>query len=317
LNRGRGPSQVHALTIYFKYAEVNHESVRATVTVMDVKITNIYNNEVLPGKDLKSGHGECFHVAIGDKQILLDTGWKGGKLLHNMNRLGVDANYIDKLVLSHGHRDHTGGLKSFLKARTTQKPLHIIAHPSAMEPKSAKIFVFHISLGFPKLSRELTKKAEFHLIKDSLKVVPNLATTGEIPIAERLEKPGIVTGAFHKVNGRREWDPVIDDLSMILKTREGLVLVTGCCHAGLLNTCARATRLSNDRIIAVLGGTHMLEYSQEDVDHVGDVLEKVYGTPKLYLNHCTGKEAIGRLRGRFGSEVVHDCHVGTEVVFKA
>ncbi len=283
---------------------------------MDVKITNIYNNEVLPGKDLKSGHGECFHIAIGDKQVLLDAGWKGRKLTHNMKRLGIDADDIEKLVLSHGHRDHTGGLKSFLKMRTARKPVQIIAHPSALEPKSAKIFVFHISMGLPKLSKELTEKTEFRLTKDSVEVLPNLATTGEIPIAERLEKPGIVTSAFHKVNGRREWDPVIDDLSLVLQAKDGLVLVTGCCHAGLLNTCARATQLFNHRISAILGGNHMLEYSQEDVDHVGGVLEKRYGTPELYLNHCTGKKAIERLRSRFGTEVVHDCHVGTEVVFK-
>ena len=283
--------------------------------LLDVKIKNIYNNEALPGKDLQSGHGECFHITIGDKQILLDVGWKGGKLVHNKKRLGIDVNLIDKLVLSHGHRDHTGGLKSFLKMRTAQKPLQAIAHPSAIEPKSKKMLVFHISMGLPKINKKLIKKVEFHLIKDSIEVLPNLATTGEIPIAERLEKPGIVTGAFHKVNGRREWDPVIDDLSLILQSKDGLVLVTGCCHAGLLNTCAHATRLFNRRITAILGGTHMLEYSQEDVDHVGEVLEKMYQTPKLYLNHCTGKDAIERLRGKFGSEVVHDCLVGTEVTF--
>jgi 7,8-dihydropterin-6-yl-methyl-4-(beta-D-ribofuranosyl)aminobenzene 5'-phosphate synthase len=283
---------------------------------MDVKITNIYNNEVLPGKGLKSGHGECFHIAMGEKQALLDTGLSGRKLMHNVKRLGVNVDDIDKLVFSHGHMDHTGGLKSFLKSRTAQKPVQIVAHPSAMEPKSVKRFVFHISMGLPKLSRELSKRAEFHLTKDSVEVLPSLVTTGEIPISERLEKPGIVSGAFHKVNGRREWDPVIDDLSLILQTKDGLVLLTGCCHAGLLNTCARAARLFNHRIIAILGGTHMLEYSQQDVDHVGDVLEKVYGTPQLYLNHCTGKEAIERLRGRFGLEVVHDCFVGTEMVFK-
>jgi 7,8-dihydropterin-6-yl-methyl-4-(beta-D-ribofuranosyl)aminobenzene 5'-phosphate synthase len=283
---------------------------------MDVKITNIYNNEVLPGKGLRSGHGESFHIAMGDKQAFLDTGWKGKKLMHNMKKLGVNADDIDKLVLSHGHMDHTGGLKSFLKARRNQEPVQIVAHPSAMEPKSAKRFLFHISMGLPKLSKGLSKRAEFHLTKDSVEVLPNLATTGEIPIAERLEKPGIVTAAFHKVNGRREWDPVLDDLSLILQAKDGLVLMTGCCHAGLLNTCAHAKRLFNHRIIAILGGTHMLEYSQQDVDHVGDVLEKTYGTPKLYLNHCTGKEAMERLRARFGPEVVHDCFVGTEVVFK-
>jgi 7,8-dihydropterin-6-yl-methyl-4-(beta-D-ribofuranosyl)aminobenzene 5'-phosphate synthase len=116
---------------------------------MDVKITNVYNNEVLPEKGLKSGHGECFHFAMGGKQVLLDAGWKGKKLMHNMKKLGIDTDDIEKLVLSHGHVDHTGGLKSFLEARKAQEPLQIIAHPSAMEPKSMKIFVFHIPLGLP------------------------------------------------------------------------------------------------------------------------------------------------------------------------
>ena len=122
--------------------------------------------------------------------------------------------------------------------------------------------------------------------------------------------------AFHKVDGQWEWDPVIDDLSLVLQTEEGLVLITGCCHAGLLNTCARATQLFNDKIKAVIGGTHMLEYSEEDIGHVGGILEKVYGTPELYLNHCTGKRAIEQLRRKFGPEVVRDCHVGTELFFK-
>jgi 7,8-dihydropterin-6-yl-methyl-4-(beta-D-ribofuranosyl)aminobenzene 5'-phosphate synthase len=283
---------------------------------MDVKIINVYNNEALPARGLKKGHGESFHITIGDKEVLLDVGWKGGRLMHNMKKLGIDPDDIDRLVLSHGHRDHTGGLQEFLKARTVTEPVQVIAHPNALEPKSAKILLFHISIGLPRLSRELTEKAKFHLTKDSAEVLPNLTTTGEIPIAERLEKPGIVTGAFHKVDGQRKWDPIIDDLSLILQTKDGLVLITGCCHAGLLNTCARATQLFNRQIKAILGGTHMLEYSDEDVEHVGEILEKVYGTPELYLNHCTGKKAVERLRRRFGSEIVHDCHVGTEIVFK-
>lgn len=76
------------------------------------------------------------------------------------------------------------------------------------------------------------------------------------------------------------------------------------------------TQLFKQRIIVILGGTHMLEYTQEDIDHVGEVMEKAYGNPELYLNHCTGKRAIERLRSRFGSETVHDCRVGTELIFK-
>jgi 7,8-dihydropterin-6-yl-methyl-4-(beta-D-ribofuranosyl)aminobenzene 5'-phosphate synthase len=283
---------------------------------MDVKIVNVYNNEALPTKGLKSGHGESFHITIGDKQVLFDVGWKGKRLMHNVKTLGIDVDGIDTLVFSHGHRDHTGGLKSFLKARTTGTQIPIYAHPNALEPKQGRKWIFHIPMGLPKLNKELAEKAQFKLAKTPVEVLPKLFTTGEIPIEERLEKPGIVKVAFHEVGGQWKWDPVIDDLSLILQTRDGLVLITGCCHAGLLNTCAKATQLFNNKIKAILGGTHMLEYSEEDIEHVGEVLEKVYGTPELYLNHCTGKKAIERLRSRFGSEIVRDCHVGTEIVFK-
>jgi 7,8-dihydropterin-6-yl-methyl-4-(beta-D-ribofuranosyl)aminobenzene 5'-phosphate synthase len=146
--------------------------------------------------------------------------------------------------------------------------------------------------------------------------LPGLFTSGEIPAAERPEKLGVASQAFHKVDGHREWDPVIDDLSLILQAKEGLVIVNGCCHAGLLNTCARATKLFSKKIKAIIGGTHMVEYSTEDVKHVGDDLENMYGTPELYLNHCTGKEAIEQLRTRFGSAIVHDCFAGSELTFE-
>jgi 7,8-dihydropterin-6-yl-methyl-4-(beta-D-ribofuranosyl)aminobenzene 5'-phosphate synthase len=284
---------------------------------MDVKILNVYNDEALQGKGFKPGHGESFHITAGDEEVLFDVGWKGRKLMHNIDRLGIKIDKISKLVLSHGHRDHTGGMKAFLKARTVSAPLQVIAHPAALEPKSSKMLLFHVPMGLPNLNERLMEKLEFHLTKEPIEVIPKLSTTGEVSLTERTEKPGIVTGMFHKVDGKREWDPVIDDLSLTLQTKDGLVVITGCCHAGLLNTCAKATRLLNDKIKAILGGTHMLEYSKEDVDHVGTVLENLYGTPELYLNHCTGKKAIQQLRNRFGPEVVHDCHVGTEVVFQS
>lgn len=283
---------------------------------MVAKIVNVYNNEALHAKNFKSGHGVSFHITVDNKDVLFDAGWKGNKLMHNIRMLGINVDNIGKLVLSHGHRDHTGGLVSFLRTRTASTPLPVIAHPAALEPKSAKISIFNIPIGLPKLGSKLARTVEFQLTKSPVEILPKLFTTGEIPVAERPEKPGIVSKAFHKVDGRREWDPIIDDLSLVLQTRDGLVVVTGCCHAGLLNTCAKATRLFGQKIKTIVGGTHMLEYSKEDVKHVGDVLENLYGTPDLYLNHCTGKKAIEQLKNRFGSTVVHDCFVGTELAFE-
>lgn len=282
---------------------------------MDARIINVYNNEALPGKDLKSGHGESFHITIGDMQILFDVGWKGRKLMYNAKLLGINADDIDVMVLSHGHRDHTGGLKSFLKARTVGTQMPIYAHPNALEPKMGRKWIFRIPMGL-QIDPKLAERIQFKLAKKPAEVSPALFTTGEIALKERLEKPGIAKAVFHKVDGQWKWDPVIDDLSLVLQTKEGLILITGCCHAGLLNTCARALQLFNNKIKAIIGGTHMLEYSEEDISHVGEILEKVYGTPELYLNHCTGKIAIEQLRRRFGPEIVHDCHVGTELFFE-
>lgn len=282
---------------------------------MDAKIVNVYNDRVLVNKGLKGGWGNCFHITVGEREVFFDVGYKGGTLMHNVYALGIDVERIEKVVLSHGHRDHTGGLAAFLEARTSAEPLPVVAHPDVTEPKSLRILIFHFPMGLPKLSQKLLKRTSFQLTKDRVEILPKLYTTGEIPIAERIEKPGIVSRAFHRVDGRREWDPVIDDLSLVLEAKDGLVVLTGCCHAGLLNACARVTRLFKRRIGAIVGGTHMLEYSKEDVDHVGDVLES-YGTPELFLNHCTGKGAVEQLRTRFGSSVVHDCFAGSELTFE-
>lgn len=283
---------------------------------MNAKITNIYNDKILPKRGLKGGRGECFHITVGDKAALLDTGYKGNMLMRNIHALRLNVDEIDKVVLSHGHRDHTGGLASLLEARTVTAPLPIIAHPDALEPRSLKILLVHIPMGMPKPSKKLADRMDFQLTKNPVEVFQKLSTTGEIPIPERYEKQGIARRVFRKVDGRREWDPVIDDISLVLHAKDGLVILTGCCHAGLLNICTKATELFKRKIKAIIGGTHMIEYSKEEIKRVADLLENTYGTPELYLNHCTGEKAIEQLRTKFGSDMVHDCFVGSELVFE-
>lgn len=288
---------------------------REMKSLMDVKITNIYNNDALPGKGLQSGHGQSFYIEYEKEKILFDIGWKGKRFLNNINHLGISPNQIKKIVFSHGHMDHTGGLPAFLKAKTVNEPIGIIAHPSVTEPKAVKIFGLRLlSASFPKLDKKLEERIKFNFVREPFKVTTKLSTTGEI--RDRSEKDGTSKKIVHKVNGKWERDVLFDDLSLILETKDGLVLICGCCHAGLLNTCAYVAKLFNKNIIAILGGTHMLEFSKEEVEHVGDVLEKAYGSPMLYLNHCTGKKTISQLKARFGSEIVRPCLVGTELTFE-
>ncbi|QEE16089.1 MBL fold metallo-hydrolase [Promethearchaeum syntrophicum] len=281
------------------------------VRVMDVKITNIYSNVGQPEKNLKGDHGNSFLIEFGSEKILFDLGWKGDILLHNLNELKINADEISKIIFSHGHMDHTKALPAFLKLRDPGKKITIIGHPRIMEKKKAKMFGLRlIKIGFPKLSKIMKSMINFQFSKEPIKINEFLTFTGEI--SERPDKDGTHKRMLHNNNGVWESDPLLDDASLVLETRDGLVIIGGCMHTGILNTCRFVHNLFNGKkIIAIIGGTHMVGFNEEEVEYVAKELEEKYGTPKLHLNHCTGEKAIKQLNGIFGSEIVLPCLVGT------
>ncbi|MCK5218373.1 MBL fold metallo-hydrolase, partial [bacterium] len=143
---------------------------------MNIKIVNVYNDKALPHKGFQAGAGESFHISIGNQQVLFDVGWQGAKLMHNLRKLKINPDKIDKLVLSHSHFDHTGGLPAFLNARTALTPIPLIAHPAVLEPNFVNILGVPIPVGFPALSKDLRKKVEFKLTKHPVEVLPKLFT---------------------------------------------------------------------------------------------------------------------------------------------
>ena len=251
---------------------------------------------------------------------MFDVGLNGRDLLHNMARLNINPGEIEWLVLSHGHYDHTYGLKEFLKVLSGDKKIKVILHPGALEPKKAKIKLLNlltikVSIGFPKLAKTLARRMELITTKEPYFITPWLCTTGEI--SKRSEKDGTAERMVHKVDGKWVKDPLLDDQSLVIHTDNGLVVVCGCCHAGVLNTLSHVKNLFPERTIhAVVGGTHMLNFFDEALKHVGDVLEDKYNTPYLYLNHCTGQHVIDYFKERFGADKVKLCFVGTEIKFK-
>ena len=101
----------------------------------------------------------------------------------------------------------------------------------------------------------------------------------------------------------------------MMETQEGLVVVCGCCHAGLLNTLAHVRRAFQRPFAAVIGGTHLADAGEAYLHHVAGVLREVYGSPRLYLNHCTGERAYVALANAFG-ERVKPCPAGTTLTFE-
>ena len=282
-----------------------------------VVITNVYNNTALPNRGFKIGHGQSFFIETPEMNILFETGLKGKDLLHNMTLLGLDWNSISYLVLSHGHYDHTYGLPELLRNWNTSQKLTVIVHPAAFEPKGAYRRFFglqiRVPIGFPRISKKLQEKLEFKFIKEPYSINSYISVSGEIP---RKERDGTSDRLLHKKEGKWVKDPLVDDMALIIRAKEGLVVICGCCHSGVINTLRHVRNIYPDQTIhALIGGTHMINFYNNDLKHVGDVLEKEFDLPTLYLNHCTGNHAIAYLIERFDLENVKYCHVGTRIEF--
>jgi len=282
-----------------------------------VTITNLYNDAVPKDSEFIADHGQSFLIASDEKKVLLDAGMNGKKLLHNMKLLRIEPNSIDALVLSHGHLDHTGGLKALLENRSIENPLEIIGHPTVFEPKGMhdakkkpdEIMEYYLS----PIEGELRKKMILNLTPKPIAITAYLLTVGEVN--QRPHKDGVEKRTRHYVNGNWEHDNLLDDLSLVLKTKDGSVLICGCCHAGLLNTLEQVTRNHKENIIAIIGGTHMFRFSEEEVDFVVGQLMNKYSSPKLYFNHCSGQNTIDYMRSQIKSDIIKPCLVGTKLSY--
>jgi len=291
---------------------------------LKVEILNLYSNVAMPKSDLIGDHGQSFLIKTEKEQILFDVGTKGEILLHNMKELGVDPNDITLLVFSHGHYDHTGALPEFLDARTTTKPIEVILHPDAKLPRKLKIaFIKKDSTNIPKLTKEQQAKVKMVYVKTAQKINKYIRTSGEI--TERPYRQGLEKAMLRKKNGKLEVDQVTEDLNLIIETKEGQVVITGCAHAGILNICKQAKDTSKKPLKAIIGGTHMVRYSKKDVLTTAENFVKEFDDPDLYLNHCTDKlpvkflkktKTIDILREKYGEEKIKNCYVGTKLTFE-
>jgi len=166
-------------------------------------------------------------------------------------------------------------------------------------------------VGLPLEREALAQRLTFQPSAWPAEILPGVWTTGEI--ADRAEPEG--RSAHHLVRGTEGWepDPYRDDMALVLETGRGLVVLCGCCHAGLLNTLFHVRRTVGVDITAVAGGTHLLQADKAHLRRVIEVLRQL-GVPRLYLNHCTGQLACVTLAQAFG-EAVAPCPVGTTLEF--
>jgi len=272
---------------------------------MTVKITCVVDNQAAPGSRLRSEHGLSLWIESGSGALLFDTGQTQAVFSHNLRKLHLSLQDVDHLALSHAHYDHTGGLEMVLSKR---KGIKIFANPDILRPRYALRDGVYRSIGLPFDPANLVNNADLQLSTQPNQIFPDLWTTGVI--TKRPEPQG--SSPHLLIRDEKSWtqDPYLDDMSLVIKTARGLVVICGCCHAGLLNTLLHVEDNFEGAIRTVIGGTHLVSADDQQLDHVISIIEDRYQGVDLYLNHCTGQKAITRLSTALGDQV-KSCQAGT------
>ncbi len=249
---------------------------------MEVKITTLSENSA--GSNAMAEWGLSMLIEADGKRILFDTG-QGKAAMMNVNNWNLDITGLDAIVLSHGHYDHTGGLEEVLK-RVGRTPVY--GHPDIWASKygnlegAQKRFI-----GIPARRETLEALgADFRLSPEPQRLSPNITTTGEIPMNNDYEI--IEEYLSVMVDGKLQHDSLADDLSMVIDTDFGLVVILGCAHRGIVNILEHARKITGkDNIYAAVGGTHLLHASQDRLDRTAAALLEM-GVQYLGASHCTG-----------------------------
>ncbi len=272
----------------------------------------LVDNNTLDTARFQAEHGVSFAIETPASQLLFDTGQSGDVLVHNAAQLGLDLCQMDALVLSHAHYDHTGGLEAFLQKSRPGLPLY--AHPDLFRERYAIKDGQTRSIGLHITQTDLAKHATLNLSVKPIQALPGVWTTGEI--TSRTEFEG--RSAHHFIQSDSGWqpDPYRDDMALVLDTLSGLILVCGCCHAGLLNTLMHMQRIFNKKIIAIVGGAHLTSLDANTLEHTITILRAINAQdmPYLFLNHCTGERALEALSQAFGKKA-KPCPAGTVLRF--
>ncbi len=276
-----------------------------------IRITTLVEN-VSHDSRLAAEHGLAFWIETGSGNVLFDTG-QGKALFSNAQSLGINLEQTAAVVLSHGHYDHTGGLGKLLQ---TAHRVKVYAHPAAFQPKTARDGAGRFySIGMPFSDPEAVRKQTEELIwtEQALAVGHGLRVTGTIPRVTEFENYPDTRFFLDEVG--RQPDSLIDDQALFFEAAQGVVVLLGCAHAGVINTLKHISQLTGYKpIYTVMGGMHLGDAAPGRIASTIKALRE-FDIKRLGPAHCTGREATRKFSDAFPGKCF-DCSVGTVTEFE-
>jgi 7,8-dihydropterin-6-yl-methyl-4-(beta-D-ribofuranosyl)aminobenzene 5'-phosphate synthase len=272
----------------------------AAATARNVKVTVL---STMVAGDPGGGIGEWGFAAlleVDGRRLLIDAGGRPETVLHNAAELGINLSDVTDVVITHNHSDHTSGLlvlrhelsKTNPRALSRAHVAHGIffprPHPSGREANGL----------LPMKAPYESTGGTFVEYRGPVELVPGVWFTGPVP-RPHAERNWSGTGRVQTPDGVVE-DTIPEDASIVVNTADGLVIVSGCGHAGIVNTIEHARKVVRDApVVAAVGGFHLLQASDAHLEWTAARLG-AFGIRHLLGAHCTGFEAVYRLRTLLG-----------------
>ncbi|AJY71381.1 hypothetical protein RW64_18405 [Geobacter sulfurreducens] len=268
------------------------------MAVTDLRIRIVVDNKGSDG--LCEEHGFSAWIEASGHRILFDTG-QGKALVPNSAMLGCDLSRVDTLVLSHGHYDHSGGVSHVMRNNPT---IRMYCHAGCILPR----YSIRPGEALRAISMALDdQEAIIALPGDQIRwvtapqqILSGIGVSGPIPRIHPLEDTG---GPFFLDPDGHHPDLIEDDTALWIETGRGLIIITGCCHSGLINTVEHIRSVSGvERVRGVIGGLHLQNASRERLEATASALRQ--WNPEFVIPcHCTGDEATAFLRDEVGTMV--------------
>jgi len=271
--------------------------------VRSVKVTTLADNVVYDGR-LLGQFGFSAHLEIKDNKgkrhsIIFDTGSKKGALLYNIKTLKLDLSPLECIILSHGHHDHTCATVELIKR--AKRKVKVIAHPYAFLPKFKIKKRRRRHHGIPLGERKTDiLKAGGQVVETThpIEIIPGVLTSGEIKRVIPFEK--ITWKNVTVIDGKQVRDDVLDDQALFINIeKHGILVLSGCAHAGIINTLQSALDVTKTKkLYGFIGGTHLIRPKENRLRETVKRL-KFFDLKLISPAHCTGHKSIAAINQAF------------------
>ena len=264
---------------------------------MSLRITTLIENNSDENNTLISEHGLSLYIEIDEIKILFDTG-QSGDFIKNADKLKIDLNNLNYVILSHGHYDHSGGFRKLVE--NTKNSFKLIVGNRFFNEKYKLLESDEYKFNGNYFDEEFINQNNIsteYIDQDSFNITENVILFSDFEILNKK--------FYIKQNEQYISDDFSDEIVLAVKVEKGLVVILGCSHVGVVNILKTITKRTGIHIYGVVGGSHLIEADELRLNNTINFL-KEKDIQVLRLSHCTGKNAIRELQYEFGNKFMYN-----------